>query len=34
VLTIGNDRADRWISLPALMHSGQLASTIQRMSAL
>lgn len=28
VLTIGNDRTDRWIALPILMHERQLAETI------
>lgn len=34
ILTIGNDRADRWIALPTLMHIGQLAATIARISRI
>ena len=30
VLTIGNDRTDRWIALPLMMHAKQLAGSILR----
>ena len=30
VLTIGNDRTDRWIALPILMHEKELATSILR----
>lgn len=30
IITIGNDRTDRWTALPILMHAEQLASTILR----
>lgn len=33
LLTIGNDRSNRWVALPALMHAGQLAGTIRRVAA-
>lgn len=32
IVTIGNDRANRWVAVPALMHAGQLASTILRVA--
>ena len=32
VLTVGNDRTNRWLSLPVLMHAGELASTILRVA--
>ena len=30
ILTIGNDRSDRWLALPIMMHLRQLATTILR----
>lgn len=33
MLTVGNDRTDRWLALPVLMHAKQLATTILRVSA-
>lgn len=30
IITIGNDRTDRWIALPILMHTEQLAATVLR----
>ena len=30
ILTIGNDRTDRWLALPIMMHLRQLAKTIVR----
>jgi len=30
VLTFGNDRTDRWVALPVLMHAEQLAMTVLR----
>jgi protein SCO1/2 len=32
ILTVGNDRTDRWIAMPALSHAGQLAGAILRIS--
>ena len=30
ILTIGNDRSNRWLALPIMMHLRQLAATIVR----